>query len=692
MLTAVRKSIVFALLVTVLLVLATALAGAAYAETVPKDPPSKIEYGGDTAGQTVCNILLGPGSPGCAFIDSITTTESPSVQTPDGGVLDMFELQDPTDPPTGDPFADGSKVSIWESSGLGGFKGSTYDLLAGGKTDPEVIAAAGAAKVENGTANTFVELSTAITAFTASVSRISVDPTWLDEVVAPFAEHSTGILKNYVWLPFMALGLALASLALLWVNRSGDVGLALTGVLHAMVVVAVGLVVLQNPVWASQKLQQTTTAFGGVLGAATDESIQTVPFAPGVFPDLGLGGGAERPGEFLADPDAGPTWARPASATDAATSAIVKGVHYNGWLRRTFGTSNAGAAKEFGPRMFADQRFTWAEHLSTLNDPAARTALIKKKNEDWKAAYGDLIKKYPEAQVNVQGLTERSTMGALELGYSFVANLFRFFAAALLMLGCLVLVMCGLLAVIGAPFFVTLWGREKFHALADAAMRALVNALFAVVMSWLFSIYTMVVFSPGLPGVLSGMALILGTVIFWSVLRPDRKILSMLAPGKVDSLGWTGRKLKEMVLTAAGSAIGSRIGSKAGVEEAMEESNTRERSEDFVRPTPPPMPPASVTTAHVVHEGVVLNRGAVGPGATPTAPTSSRVVPGEVITPSDTGNIASTPPESTPGFYRRPSEDAPIADVAPSMPGRDVEIYQRPVADSDRSEDAEAKR
>lgn len=506
-------------------------------------PDSLCDY---IAGSTLCDAAgIGPA-------------KAPEPVRPDSGVGGLFS-REPAVAPTGDPFAEGSTVSLYDVSGLAGFGTTNYDGGSLLSSDPiAVIGNTG----ENATANTLVDLGLGLTGLTTVIGDVVYDPSIAGDILADFAHDVTEAIRVGVWVPFIGVGLIAAGLiALAIFGRVGDLHGSWSAALSAILVLGVGLIVIAYPVAPAQKLQQATTSLTQVLNGGA--VVQDDP--------TGQGG----PSFVLA----------PGSANARATDAIVRGVHYNGYLRRSLGNNEACATK-YGPTLYQAQRYTWAEMKQADSSTAVREALDARKAKEFTEAAEAMKKEYPSCYRALQGGTSRTTMGVIELGASASANAFRLAAYVLLVAGMVYLVLIGIAALAMAPYLLTEPARSTRRGMLDAAVRAAGYAFLAAIYSWAFSLYASFVMRPGIDQWLSLVLIFIGTIGFWNLLAPHRKLLSFFRPSRFDGASPALRWMLGKVVDHASRAW---VGGKAA-EEVVKATTEPVRSEAYAAPPLPSTP------------------------------------------------------------------------------------------------------
>lgn len=531
-------------------------------------------------------------------------TSAPDIETPTQGSAGFFmddksgaqKIPGPVDPD-----------HLWSSGGAGGLYSVTYDLGCG--TDPDTWSTKLIALGNKNATNSTVDLALEITAAGDSIERKAYDPSWILGAVQSFARRATDTINAQILIPFLVLGVLLTMVVVTWRGRRGDLTHTFAGTAWAVLVIVVTAGIAAAPAAASLQLQKAVSTEVSVLN----------------------GGG---------------------QASSASTDRIMRTVHYNSFLRRVVGTDDAATAAKYGPALVEAKRWSYAEQAEVAADPGRKATLAGQKAVLWrdtaKAASGDPKVDYAQLQ------GRRPTVGAawLEVGFALSASFFRIFAAALLVVCVVWLVVLALRWLVAAVYIMIPAGEEHGRALLNAAGRAFAYALGAALCSWGWGVWCEVALAPGLSGWFSALLLLVGLVIFWSILRPERKMLSVISGGRVSGASrtakWLGNKLADYALTRHAVREGTRD---------FEAKPDRVTSEEYRAPAPPvvPMPRAELGPApRVVHEGTVHDPA--------PAPASVALYEHTVI-------------------YHRPSTDEgwarPMPPPGGSGPGVDLDLYSR---------------
>lgn len=543
---------------------------------------------------------------------------------------------------------DDSPEHIWTTGGFAGLQRGTYDL--GCAANPASYLRMAEANANNKVANAFIGVSSGITAITDSVDRRAWSPTWIIAFMGDFTERATESIKYSAVIPLLGIGLILSSVMLLIKFRHGNMAGAASAVAWTIVVVTLSALVLAAPVMAAQTAQQA--------GATTISA-------------LNKGG----------------------PASDAQTNRIVYNVMYQSWLRRTFGSENSTVAEVFGPRLLMSERITWSE-LDNINRlekdkrPEALEKLREKKADDFKDIAAKIKEQDADAYRWLTGENDASGLALLEAAYSLVASFFRL-AVDLLAITCVImLTVMGMAWLIGSPWIVTPTGQGMGLLLLNNSARGIGYIITAAIGSWVFGIYMLTAMQPGQSAWWSLLLLLLGTIVAWTMIRPDRKMLSLMTMGHVNGTGAVTRMLGRLLMAYVGGRVGGAAAARAVNEHDDEDEPAAEpeRSEDQSAPSPRP---------HIIYATAdpAPNYGAYADSH--GIPAQAEYVEGEVIDDvvdndrglpkgayaQPTGDLRGIP-ASQPIYQRSDpgEEDAEVVDATPPPPDSvgEVEIYQRP--------------
>lgn len=507
----------------------------------------------------------------------------------------------------------GDETTIWSSGGFAGMTSTPYDLGCAG--NPGSYLRMAKANADAATTNTLSTFAFAVTSLADSIDRRAWNPVWLKEFLGNFSSDVAAIITNKILFVLLAVGMAASSLLMLIKFRDGNMVGAAQGVAWVLVVLALGAFLLVGPSLAATSAQ---SAGSGLVAA--------------------MNGGRD--------------------ASDAATDRATEAIHYQAWLRRTFGSEQTEVGTKYGMALLDSQRITWAEREQVYGDPKALQSL-----REYKAGQFEEIAKKVKAEDPgaYQWLTrekEGSGISLVEACFALAAGFFRIAVDLLMLIAIvgLVFLACFFLALL--PFLVTPAGYVLGIGMLNTAARAVGYVGIAAIGSFLFGIYLQAALQPGQSAWWSILLLVVGTIIAWTMIRPDRKALSLMTMGRVNGSG----KLMKLLTGLTLSYVGGRVAGKRAAREFTEREFdlTPEPSENVAAPAPQFVYVRATESAPP---------GTLGLGAY----REEEVLDGEVIYDS---REASTLPTGT---IRDVAPDArPMPTPPPAGSVGEVEIYQRP--------------
>lgn len=467
--------------------------------------------------------------------------EAPIPQPPDSDLPGVF-LEQPRDVVPSYGSKDVDSGALLRTSGVAGMRPIVYDMGCG--ADPSKVDDRMAAWADSQFGGWFITWGQTFTTATDAVEDRVWSPTWISTLLGNLADATVGQIEARVLLPLLGLGLLLCTVMLTNRMRSGDTA----GVAHAsawaVLVVLIASLVILRPTATSEGVQQGA---GSIVAA--------------------LHGGNTDPGT-------------------AATESVMEDVHYYGWLRRSFGTEESDTARRHGPAILSATRFTWDEWNRT--NPAlarddgdrerrleTREELIEAKAKTFKDTAAIIEKEDPDAYRWLTGRHGSMGVAMYEWGFSLAANGFRLMAALLVVLCLLLLTILGLVWLLAAPWLVTPYGEGMGRGLLDSTARCIGFAAVGALGSWLFTVLAGAIMTPGSSSWWSFALLALLTFSFWSIIRPDRKIVNLLSAGRVRGNGtWTRKAIGRMMIYT-----GVAYGTKKAHEKAH-------HADDWVRKAP----------------------------------------------------------------------------------------------------------
>jgi len=542
-------------------------------------------------------------TPSTASAIGLDCRESPTPEVPGRGLTGFFQSEPKQLPPQEDPFAPNAKTTIYEQYGYAGLRWTTYDLGCGPDSARAPDATAGTA-----VANWLFLVPKAAVAFTNAVIEVALRPTFLGEF-DPLVSNVSDVLYRTLFSNWVPLVLLATGALLIWRARRANLASSTAAVGWAAFIMVVATALFQWPVEA---------------GRAADASVTTTLTV--------VNGGLARSGGVSQT-----------ASEKAAASNTHQSLLYQAWLAGTFGESESDTASIYGPQLFDATALTWREAQILRQDPVRGKSIV----DDKRKKFADVAQKVKDADPDAyEYLTGKRS--ETRVGYALLAICGALFALPFLL---------GAFLVVLASFLVIRFAVMLFPAFATLAvfpaMRGVVTAVGSLVAAALingviFGVAAVVVLrgvgllldpqSP-LPRWLSLTLMLLVSVVMWVVLRPVRRIGSVIVSG-ADRVVDRAERVSEEAAAAGRRGRHARTQesrrpeqqwSTAG-EELRSEIHTIAESQTIARwpgtsrlkePEPPPaLPPGTVPA------GTPTTRGSEGdgvpvPGRTPPSPTSN---------------------------------------------------------------------
>jgi hypothetical protein len=430
-------------------------------------------------------------SPATAIPGLTDCKDAPTPEVPGRGIAGFF-AQPPDHPPDqADPFAPGSGTTIYEQYGFSGLRWQTYDLGCGPEAMREPDAVIGTAM-----SNWVMQAPIALTALTASLTRVAFEPTFLGSFDAVTARVSTALHDSLFasWVPAV---IALLGAVIIVRARSSALATTAGAIGWTLIVVLVTTALFRWPVEAGQAADATVT---GTLGAVVGK-------LDGRGPEVDPG--------------------------TAVASNISESIFYRAWLAGALGSPDSSTAKKYGPQLFKAQALTWREASVLESDPERGRQIVEEKQQAWKDVAGKIQDEDPEAYEYLTGKRSET-----RIGYAVLSAVGTFLAlpfllvSALLLLGCFLVVR---LAVMLFPAFATLGAfpasRGLVLGLARTVGAAVVNAIIFGVGAGVTIAVLGILFHPGggAPGWLGLVLMPVFSLVMWVVLRPFRRLTTMVS-------------------------------------------------------------------------------------------------------------------------------------------------------------------
>jgi hypothetical protein len=483
-------------------------------------------------------VLLTPSPAGAIGLDC---KESPTPEVPGRGLTGFFQSEPRQLPPQEDPFAPNSRTTIYEQYGYAGLRWTTYDLGCGPDSARAPDATAGTA-----VANWLFLIPKAGVAFTNAVVEVALRPRFLSEF-DPLVSQVSNVLYRTLFSNWVPIALIATGALLIWRARRANLASSAAAVGWAAVIMIVATALFQWPVQA---------------GRAADTSVTSTLTA--VSSQLARNTGTAQ------------------TATEkTAASNTHEALLYQAWLAGTFGESDSSTARLYGPQLFDATALTWREARTLQQDPAQGKTIIEGKQRKFADVAARIKNADPDAYEYLTGKRSET-----RVGYALIAT-FGALCALPFLLGAFLLVLAAFLvvrlAVMLFPAFAVLAVFPSMRRVATGAGSIVVAALLNAVIFGVAAIAVLraigILLDPSspLPRWLSLTLMLLITIVMWVILRPVRRLGSMLLSGHARLAGPAEAPVP---LTAGGQPQGRhRMGEDRASEEAPSSSSAESRSE-----------------------------------------------------------------------------------------------------------------
>lgn len=423
----------------------------------------------------------------------------------------------PANPATGDPFADGATVSIYEVYGYAGLRPVQFDPGC----SPVMLSWTPLAAATNQAAQN-------VTAITVRLWRTVTDGTLggiLDPVQATMARgFGWGIL-----VPLLGFGLLFT--AAWFVARATYAQLADTmrQTLVMLLVIGVGVAALFYPLVVGPAVDRavntaiatvnqavTPAALAGRNGATQDPDAERQRSGPG---------GTREVEESTTMPVNPAEAVSALNAGDAIAINIHQSVLYPTWLAQTFGADNNQAAKLYGPELLKASALSREEQAQIDADPSKAGPIIEGKQNWYKDVARTIQENYPQAYEHVAG---NDSLGQLTDG---LLGLFATGCAVFFLLYGLWKVTFGLvitrIAIGTAPALAVVSqhpaGQPLFWSVLTFTWRALLTGLVAGTAAVLFLVagigQVLSAATTGVPLIVKALILLVMAAVMWKLMQ-----------------------------------------------------------------------------------------------------------------------------------------------------------------------------
>ncbi len=351
----------------------------------------------DGASGTEDGLLPGlpslPGLPQLPTLRVADCTNPPEIGGPQAGPAGQLDPGSDA-PRTGDPFAPGAEVSMYEVYGWGGFTWVDYDLGCG----PDAVRAPGRSNLGNAARLLLLGLTVA-TAATTAVLRLAFDENTLG-VLDPVLRFGVEVVGNSVWVTLGWLTLAVTGVLILTSAREGLVARQARSAGAALSITVLVVLVLSYPLAGMGVLDRSVVgAVTAVNNAAADAGGQ--------------------PGGDLAD---------------TVGADLHAGIVYSTWLAGNFGRYGGETAERYGPLLYDASTLTRAEAQVLAEDPVAGAEIVADKERQYRAVADQIRAEDPEAYSYLEGNNNEARIAYALLGWLAWASAALFVLLAALVL------------------------------------------------------------------------------------------------------------------------------------------------------------------------------------------------------------------------------------------------------------------
>lgn len=436
---------------------------------------------------------------------------------------------------------------IWSSGGFGGLQTHPYDLgcAVNPRSWTKILNANASTKFGNG----MTDLGQSVTSAGDSIDRRAWEPGYVLSFLKSFAARAIEVINLRIYGPLLGLAIMVAGIAIAWKNYAkGNIRGAANSAGWAVFVLGMSGFLMVSPLALAMFGQAAGSAVTGALNAS-------------------------------------------ASASDGATDSVVEAVHYQGWLRRSFGSADSGAGKTYGMAILNSQRLTWTEYdrANSLKGDARGDYLddlVEKKSKAFKDTSEKIKKEYPDSYRVLTGEDTQSSVAWVEVAFSLAASSFRIACSMLVVICVLIICLLGMLWIVATPYLVTPRGETFGRSIINSVWKAGKYVLEGALCAWGFTVYLQAALAPGMSVLWSLLLLIVGAGIFWLLLSPTHKIGELLTLGKVKGHGLLYRALRSKIAQIAiPAAVAGWAANRASKWENEHERDRPQASEDAPAPT-----------------------------------------------------------------------------------------------------------
>ncbi|MGF1662546.1 MAG: hypothetical protein ACFCVG_08745, partial [Kineosporiaceae bacterium] len=420
-----------------------------------------------------------PGLPDCQG--------EPAPQSPDRG-FNGYVTPVPTDPPPADadPFAPDATVTVYETTGLAGYRWHMYvdSCVTGpGQATNQALTSS---------ANALMAVPVLCLGVIATLADVVYNQRWLEVLDRPVGYVSEALMTGFTE-PFLPVVLVAVALVMIVSVRRARLSAAIGTAVLVLVAITLATFAADYP-----------TRVSGVTDDITAGAVISISGA--------LAGSRE------ASPDV------------ATVSPLVEAMLYDRWVAGTLGDTTSPTARTYGPRLYRASTLSWAEVEVVRSDPdGAGADLLAAKQEQWEAAAAAVERTDPDAYEYLTGARSIDRVGHAIVALALIAIL-PFLAVALVLVALSYLIIRMIIMFLPLVALVALLVRGTLSGLASLAAAAVVNsvvfAVGAAVAAYLYGVFLSP--SSGIPALLGILLAFLVSVALWILLSPYRRLTRLV--------------------------------------------------------------------------------------------------------------------------------------------------------------------
>ncbi len=439
-----------------------------------------------------------------------------------------------------DPFNPANKVSILQTYGLNWATWDTYDLGCGGDVrNPQ-------ASTDTGIGNAVLGLPKVVAALTASLAKYAYEPSsWLAKLDPAVTSIAKGLQRG-IASPLSPLAIIFAGVALIWAASRLKLATALTMALGVVLALTIAYFTADAPTR---------------VGSATDSIMQSA--SKGLNSQIN-----GRSDSAVADPGS------------EAVSPFIDHVLYNHWLAGQLGSSNSATAKKYGPELFRAKAISWAEAERIKNDPDKVQDLFDDKNDKWEETAEKIKDEDPDAYAYLTGKRTNRTAESLWTLAATYTMLFPIFAFLLMMAGYLVVRFIVMTGPAWATIAIIPALQGTMRSALGVVAAAVINPIIMAAGASVSVLVTGFLLNPdtGL-GWLGLLLSVLFSALMWLVLKPYRRLTSLVTGNPLKEAGDNINSFKEKAGGFARTAAAAAFGAATGAKIAQDDEDAGKRSE-----------------------------------------------------------------------------------------------------------------